>query len=156
MSIIFLLISLLFAFAGIWLLFDFLLWYFTGYVTRAVIEDFVSSKSGYGQLPVLRFELEDGAVVTQKAERVCQMMYLLGQPEIGTSFEIIYRHQNPVQVRVHGYLYLLLSALCFLPLLFALAYKYGNGVMAGQVSFVVVFAVIALGGWILLKTIQKS
>ncbi len=156
MSALWILLALVPAAFGAYLIFDFFLWRFYGHATRGVIESFEPGIGGKGQLPVLSFTKEDGAKVTQKAEAVTDLAYILGRPEPGMSFTILYREKDGLRLRVHGYLYLMAGFLLFLPLLAALAVFYSNALMAAQLQFLLIFIAIALGGPVLLKLAQRG
>ncbi len=150
MNALLLLPALALAAFGAFLIFDFLLWQFTGHATRGVIEGFER------KMPVFRFEKPDGTKISVKAERVTQLMYLLGRPDIGTDFAIIYREGDPPPLRVHGTLHLIAGGVLFVPLLAWIAVTYGGSLMTGRLAFVVTFAILILGGWVLLKLIQRN
>ena len=141
---------------GAFLIFDFLLWQFTGEITRGTIEGFEPKKKGPGSLPVFSFQKPDGTKIRVKAEKIAQLMYLLGRPEAGTDFTIIYRRGDPPPLRVHGYLYLILGGMLFVPLLAWIAIVHGGSLMAGRLAFLVVFTILMLGGWVMLKLIQRD
>ncbi|MGB4056746.1 MAG: DUF3592 domain-containing protein [Alphaproteobacteria bacterium] len=148
--IVFLGVAVLCALVGAWLLFDFLLWFLTGYIVSARIEAF---EKGW---PVLAYETSEGKAMRARAGRITHMGYYLGHPQEGDVFNVIYRKKEPGQVRVYGYLYPVAGLILFIPFVAYLAAEFSKVWMATQVSFIVVFMVMILGGWLLLKLLRAS
>jgi hypothetical protein len=142
----------LLALAGIWLIFDFSLWYFTGHVVPARIESFEKG------LPVLSFETIEGEKARVKAASITHIGYLLAKPQTGDIFNSIYRTitGDEIIVRVHGFLYLITGLLALIPLLGVLALKYSNALMINQLMYLLILIAMTLGGWVALKLISRN
>lgn len=159
MEMIVLIVLGLVALGGIIFVIDFFLWESQGIRTFARIEEFEKKKTGaLLPMPVLSFELEDGAKVKTAALNIDQMLYLVGQPEAGTIISIIYRldQDGKPLVRVHGYMRAAVGFLMILPFFGVLASYLGESQAAMQVMFGLVFIVIIGGGLMALRLIQKS
>lgn len=143
-------LSIICALAGVWLVFDFCLWHFTGTITAGTVESFENGK------PVVSFEMPDGQKVTKRAERITNTGYFLANVQKGEIFNVSYREGLTTQVRVHGQLYLVAGVLLFMPLLGALAKEFSRTWLAGQVSFATAMVVIMVGGWILMKLVRRN
>lgn len=138
------------ALAGGWLVLDYLLWLFTGTVTAGTIETFDKG------MPVFTFETPEGKPVKGRAGSIRQISYYLTEPQVGDVFNVIYRDGKEVELRVHGYMYLLAGAVLFLPGIAALAIRQGSGWVGGQVTFMFMFVAIAVGCWALMKVLRRN
>ncbi len=143
-------ISVIAALAGGFLLFDFCLWQYQGKVAAGTIEDFKQGK------PVVSFETENGKV-SARVSRVMRLSYFLSDPKAGEIFNVIYRPAgDKPDVRLHGYAGLLGGVLLLMPLPWALAMRFGRDWLAGQAAFIVVFVGLMIGVWVLLKLMRKN
>lgn len=159
MEMIALVVLGLIALGGIVFVIDFFLWESRGIKTFALIEGFEQKPPGaLLAMPVLSFELEDGAKVKAVALNIDQMLYMAGQPEAGTIVSISYRPDpdgKPL-VRVRGYMRAAVGFLMILPFFGVLASYLGQSQAAMQAMFGLVFIVILGGGLVALRLIQKS
>lgn len=159
METVFFVISLMPAGFGAWLLLDFLFWRVQGRVAGAMITGVQEKKSKGVKLPIVSFEVEDGdedvREVTAEVARIDQFLFILNSPEEGDPTTVIYDKDNPVKVRIYGYMHLVSGVLLFAPLIVAMGFKFRSALLLGQVSYALVFCAIIFGGWAFLKIIQK-
>src|SRR5438132_65667 len=77
---------------GVFLIADFALWEARGVKTAARIEDFQKGRRFI--LPVLSFIKMDGSEARARAERIDQVIYLLGAPQKDDVLTIIYMEEE--------------------------------------------------------------
>lgn len=151
----FMLIALLPALSGVWLVIDYLLWEAKGKVATAQIESFGESKDKGRPLPVVTFEHEKKNVSIQ-AQRIDQLMYLLSDPKVGDVTDIIYVTEDTgLRARVYGYMNLVAGGMLIVPFVTALAMWMGKSLAVTQSVFFFLFAGIMAGALIFIKLIQR-
>lgn len=155
MGILFLFLSAVPAFLGAWILVDFLIWLIRGRLVLGVITGFQEKKDKGSRLPVLTVEWPDGVVMELKPQRIDQISYLLGSPREGDCKKIVVQKGVSSRSLVFGYLNVLVGLLCIAPFLGLVAARFGQYLFAGQLAYISVFAVVSVGGWVVLKIIQK-
>jgi hypothetical protein len=153
---LFVLATLPLAILGVYFLFDFFLWQLTGIVTQATITGFQERKSKGMNLPVLSYKVEGGGQQSAPAQRIDRFLFLFNRPDVGEETAVIYRKAMPGEARVYGYIHAMGGAALILPFLLASAVSLGRSVAAAQISYIIVFLAIIVGGWIFLKIIQRS
>jgi hypothetical protein len=142
---------------GLWLIIDFLLWEARGTKSAGTIEGFVKKTDKGKHLPVVSF-VSDKGPEQATAQRIDQMMYLLGRPQRGVITDIIYMRtgeDEPVVLRVYGYLNLLTGTMLVIPSIIAFGYVMGRTLVVTQGMFLLAFLVIAGGGMAAMKLIQR-
>lgn len=156
MTIFLVLISLVIAAPGVYLLADFLLWMLAGRVVPAQITGFQEKKDKGLRLPVVSFEAQHDGTVNASAMRIDRLSFLLNRPQEGEGTMIVYRQSDPQQVRVYGYINVVGGLVLLVPLMAALAHAFGDTLVLIQIKYSLVFIAIIFGGWVLLKLIQRS
>lgn len=126
-----------------------------GEVVRAEIKGFQSRKDKGMRLPVVEFRGSGGAPVQAGAVRIDQMLYFFNRPGAGDFISILCLPGGKRRVRVHGYLYLVLAGFSCAPAVLLAGYAFGRGEAAIQALYALVFGGMILGGWALLKLIQR-
>ena len=148
-------VSLVSAILGLCLILNFALWEAKGIKVDGLIVGFV--KGRWFRTPVLSFQVGDGGETRMRAERIDQLVFLLGRPRENEIAPIIYREEGArLRMRVFGYLPLILGALLMLPLVAALGFASGKMLAVVQVAYVVIFAGIIIGGLALMKFIARN
>jgi hypothetical protein len=156
MGIILLIISLVIAGGGVFLIADFALWFTSGRIATARIDDMSKRTSKGMNLPVVVFETADGREVKATAQRIDQFLFLLNRPQPGYYTQVIYKESDPHSVRVHGYIHVVCGLILFLPFLTVVALNARNWAAFEQIAYAGVFAGLSIGGWVLLKFIQRG
>lgn len=155
MDYLFLIVSLGFAGLALYFLSDFLIWQSKGRVILAEITGFQDKKNKGLKLPIVSFQKRDDTPGEAKVERIDQMLFLLNRPKEGDYTTIIYRGHKKPRARVYGYINVLAAVFLFLPLVAAIGMQVGDDGVLTQIAYIVIFMVMAVGGWVLLKLIQR-
>lgn len=155
MDLVFLIMALVCAGAGVYLLADFMLWRVRARIVLAQITGFQGRRSRGMKLPVVVFPLPDGGVQTAETARIDRFSHILNRPGEGEPVEVIYRADNPALVRVYGFINVVAGLFLLLPLIFAMGARLEVGRVLAQASFALTFGAIIIGGWALLKLIQR-
>jgi hypothetical protein len=155
MAMVFLVFSGLVAVAGAFLLGDFLYWAVRGRVVRARITGWQDRKNKGLFLPRVIFKNENGEIVEGAPSRIDQFLYFLNRPGEGALTTLIHLRDDIKQVRIYGYINVVAGGALFLPLPVALGIERGAPLVLGQAAYVAILAVIILGGWALMKLIQR-
>jgi hypothetical protein len=156
MDIIFFLIAGAALCYGAFCLFDFLSWRFKSDVAMAKITGFQDRSFLGARLPIITFETEDGATINAEAQRIDRVLYLLNRPPEGSFIVISYDTSNPQNVRVAGYVKLILAGVLSVPMVAAVGMLVGKAILATKAVFLLMMICILLGGWVGLKFIQRN
>ena len=156
MDTILLIISLGPVALAIYLFADFLIWRSKGVVVLAAITGFSGKKNKGLPLPLVSFTKDDGTIVQGQAQRIDRFIHVLNRPGEGEGILIIYKQDDPKQIRVHGYMNIMAGLFLLVPFLFLLSIRYGSFLMSSQIAYFVVFGLIMVGGLTLLKLIQRN
>jgi hypothetical protein len=148
--------AVLLAFTGAGLLFDYVLWRVIGEITVGTITGFQEKKSKFLKRPIVSFKDAEGNTHTAQTERIDRLLFILNRPGVGETIEILYRKKTPEMAIVYGYLNLMIGMLLLLPVMAIWALKFGKILIATQVVYIFIFVGIIVGGWILLKIIQRN
>jgi hypothetical protein len=149
------LIALLPALFGVWLIIDFLLWEIRGHIATAQIKEFSADKDKGKLLPVMSFEHEK-IMVSIQAERIDQLMYLLSKPKAGDVTDVIYIvEETGLRVRIYGYMNIVAGVMLVVPFVAALALWMGKALAVTQSLFFFLFAGIMAVTIIFMKIVQR-
>ncbi|MCB1563596.1 MAG: hypothetical protein KDJ75_08495 [Alphaproteobacteria bacterium] len=151
----YLIASILPALLGLWLCGDFLFWVATGTVEEGEVTGFQERKNKGRVLPVIRIERVEEEPFEVKPERIDQISYLLSPAIEKERRSVIVRKGPPARARLFGYLNLIAGLFLLAPCVGLLALHSGQYLFVGQLAYIVIFASILLGSWVLLKMIQK-
>ncbi|MCC7305777.1 MAG: hypothetical protein IT558_05910 [Alphaproteobacteria bacterium] len=142
---------------GLYLVADFAFWEAKGKKAFVRIEGFSTKRSLGLRLPIVVLE-KDGEEIKVPAERIDQLVYILSRPDTDSWTEIIYTEEEGgrLHVRVRGYLRLVAGTLLLLVFLLFAGQFLGNSLAAMRAAFGLTFAAVLLGGFAVLKFIQRS
>jgi|GEM_PF-2555527 len=153
MEIIWLILLLLAGAGSVYFITDFALMFFNGVRTRGEITGFIKGK--YMRLPVLKFTDEQEREHEFPAGQIDQLLYLLNPAQERDLIDIIYRRDDPANMRVFGTLRLIAALFIVLPVLMMLVGAIGQAVMASQLAYLIIMGLILVGGFTIIKLIQR-
>jgi len=146
-------VALPFACFGLYLMFSFCVLRFSGCIEEFEVVGFQKKTDKGRVLPIVRYEDGEEGVRLIEIRRIEQISYLLSPAiEKQTIYIANVTGQNPC---VFGYLKLLSGLTLLLPALVFWAVGVGKGFLFTQAFFLLVFIGVMLGGWVLLKFIQR-
>ena len=155
MEMIVLGICALFAAIAFYLVTDYGMWEAQGVKTLGRID--ALEKGKIYNVPIVAFQKADGTELVMKVERIDQLIYIISRARKDDYLNIIYREVgDKIYVRVHGYLPMVGAVLLALPLIGVLGLYAGKMVIAAQVTYVGMLAIILIAGLALLKAIYRS
>lgn len=152
MDSFFTILSLLPFLYGAYLCGDFCLWRFGGEMTEGEIIRFQDKKNKFMTLPVLRVVQKDGKQIEYPANRIDEIGYILSPAQDGEVKQILIKGGRAV---IFGYMPLVFGVLLLLPFLFVLGMTAQKTVFVVQMVYLLIFAVVSIGGWMFLKFIQR-
>lgn len=155
MNTVFLIMSFILAGAGLYLAGAFFFWLITGDITRGRITGFQKKKDKGLRLPIVTYEDKSGQSFETPVERIDQIQYFFNRPQKGDFIRIIRRNGARRQVRIYGYAYILLGGFLCAPLFISAGLALGSSAAVAQTLYVLLFAAMITGGWMLLKLIQR-
>ena len=155
MMSVFLFVSILLAGGSLYLLGDFLFWVLRGRIVRAKILSFQDKTNKGLLLPFVVFRNESGQALRAPAERIDQFQFLFNRPQEDDFITVYYINEDQPRLRVYGYINVIAAGFLLVPLLISIAIESGKAEALGQGLYTLIFAVIILGGWVLLKLIQR-
>lgn len=139
---------------GAYCVMDFLYVRASGKIVEAVVTGFSTKKDKGRILPLVSYQDEAGTGQKLAVEAIDQISYFLSPAIEREIINVVILPGG--RSRVYGYLGLTCGALAFLPLLAALGAGRGDaGFLNGQIVFVLLFIVAAIGGWGILRTISR-
>lgn len=153
MGQIFILLSLPLALYGCYLIVLFLKLRFSGDVRMLEITGFQRQKNKGRFLPIVSYE-NAGKVDLVEIKEIDQIAYILSPPIEKQVIQIA--GIDGAAPCVFGYYKLVVGIVMLLPVLAALGYALENVLFMGQVTYVFIFIALLLGGFAVLKLIQRS
>lgn len=151
MEIFIFILSCLPAIAGLYLCGDFLFWRITAQNHKGEITKFQDIKSRGRALPIVKIQDDKDTKIT--ITRIDSLSHLLDPAITGQSITVSIKGQHGI---IFGYAPLLAGLLLILPCVILLGQILGNTIFASQAIYVLLLTGITLGGWIILKLIQRS
>ena len=157
MSFIFIVPLLLIALAGLYFVVDFTKFMVGSAQARGEIVGFGEGKFlGLAiKMPILRFTDQEGEDHETQAVQIDQFLYMMNPKQVGHIIDVAYKVETPREMRVFGYLRLMFAFFIVAPSLSVIVSLVGSTLLAGQLTYIIVFAVILVGGLTLLKLIQR-
>lgn len=107
------------------------------------------------KLPTVLFVDEVGREHEAQALQIDQLLYLLNPKQKRDVIDVIYNPVNPSELRVFGYLRLMLAFFITVPSLGAAMWFLGTALLASKFAYIIIFALILVSGLALLKMIQR-
>ena len=104
-------------------------------------------------MPIVRYEDAEGTLHLVEVKGIDQISYILNPP-IDKQF-ITVANVLGKSPRVFGYLNFIVGLFLVLPALAVFGLEMEKGLFAGQVLYILIFIGLLLGGWSLLKIIQR-
>lgn len=139
--------------AGLYLLCGFLSMRSHGDIGEFEITGFQKATDKGRALPVVRYENGEGALKLVEVRKIEQISYLFSPPIERQMVEVAGIESG--MPRVHGYVRLVAGLFLLLPGLAALGLHLHKALFTGQVVYIVILIGLMLGGWALLKFIQR-
>ncbi|MCB9981304.1 MAG: hypothetical protein H6860_02785 [Rhodospirillales bacterium] len=139
--------------AGLYLLFGFLSMRAGGHIDEFEITGFQKATDKGRALPVVRYEDGEGTLKLVEVRKIEQISYLFSPPIERQVIKVVGIESD--MPRVYGYVRFLGGLILLLPGLAALGLHLHKTLFTGQVVYIVIFIGLMLGGWALLKFIQR-
>ncbi len=142
-------LSALPALYGTYLIGEFLVLRLMGDIHEAEITGFLKIKNKGRFLPEVKIEEQIFPV-----QKIDQLSYMITPPISQQRIPVVSLKNG--HRRVFGYGGLLAGILCVLPFFFVLALRMEKDLMVAQVTYILLFIGVSVGGWVLLKIIPKG
>ena len=146
-------LSLPLAAFGLFLIVTFLMIRFQQDIYEAEITGFQKTKNKGRYLPIVSFTDEEGEEKMIEVKTIDQISYLLN-PSIEKQIIPIAAVKS-ARPKVFGYLSLVIGVICIVPALALSGLYFERALLTGQVLYSATLIGLILGGWIVLKLIQR-
>lgn len=125
-----------------------------GCIYEATVISFVKQQNKGHRLPVVEYENEALENIKAKTLSIDNVSYLISPAQKDGVVPILVNKDNPDDVRVYGYLFLILGISLLFPFLFcSVPFVFGS-LVAAQFGFLFVLGVILGAAWLLLRLLR--